>query len=359
MIEVRVAGKKYSDWIESELSRSIDNASGQGSFKISKFVPDIDSGQLIEIFVDGEAHLTGYVDDNDNDCGEESLTQTFSVRDKIADFLDSSLPDSVKKLKAGTDAVTLLKKVLKALNMDIGVTNNAGTIKAFSSNEIIAGESGVSAFNFVSDHLRKRSLFLNSDGKGNAVLYKLVSDITPTFSFENIIDGNNNVITAKKKTDYSNRYRFYVCKSQASSGSDYGDSGTVNRIGKAEDKEIRNTRYLEFVAEESMTTAECKARAEEEANIRRARSLEYTVTVAGHSQDGRVFNIGYGARVYDEVNRISGVLLIRSVRLKSSADGDTTEINMTYPDAYSVEANMTQKAQKRIDLNKKPKGGLL
>jgi prophage tail gpP-like protein len=361
MIELRKNGQKYSDWIEAEVSESIDNASSQGSFLTAKMIPDISTGDLVEIFVDGVSKLKGYIDDADLTSDAEELTQNFTARDKVADLLDSSLPDEAKKFKVGMTAENLVKRVVEALKMDSKIINNAGVIKPFATAERIVGESGASAFSFITDYLRKRSIFLNSDGAGNIVLYKLTSDIVAEFSFEKIINGNVNILRSSKRTNWSERYRYYVCKSQASSDSDFGDKGTVSRVGKAEDKEVRNTRYFEFVAEESMTNAECKERAEEEANIRRARSVEYTITVPEHSQNGVVFARGKGARVYDEAVGISGVLLIRSVKFRTSADqGNTTEIVMTYPDAYSVEANINQKAQKKIDFNKQPKsGGLL
>lgn len=354
MIEVRANGKKYSDWTEAEVSKDIDNASGSGSFKTSRKIPDLYAGDKIQILVDKEARLTGYIDVVDDSNDENDISQSFTVRDIVADLVDSSLPDEAKKFKSGTTPSNIVETVLKALKIDCDVINDAGGIKPFSRQEKVVAESGANAFEFITNYLRKRSLFLNSDGNGNVILYKLTNLISAEFNFENKLNGNTNIISSSKTVDYSERFRYYVCKSQSSDGS------SVNRIGKAEDTEIRSSRYYEFESEETMSSKECKTRAEEEANIRRARSTNYSVSFPAHSQNGKVFDIAKGARVNDEGVGIAGVLLIKSVKFTESEQEEKTEISLTYPDAYSVEANLKQKEQKRIDFKKKPKSaGLL
>ena len=353
MIELRVNGERYTDFVDLSLKRSIDNASGQLDFGVSKRFLDIGAGDLIQAVVDNEKKLTGYIDSVDCDTGETELMQTFTARDKIADLIDSSLPDEVKTFQSGMNAVLMLENVIKSLKMSQTIINNAGTIKPFKWIERIAGEAGMGAFELVSGYLRKRGIFINSDGAGNIVLYKLSGDLRSSYSFENLRTGKTNIIDSIGKMNLAERYGTYVCKSQASVENNNGESSNFNRTGKAVDPEVRETRYHEFVSEESMSTDECKQRAEEEANIRRARSFEYVVNVAGHSQDGIVYDIGKGARVNDESAGVKGVLLVRAVELKTSKDvGDVTEITMTYPDAYSLEASISQKAQKKIDINR-------
>ena len=357
MIEIKTIDKKHTKFVESSLGRSLDNISGQLTFSMSqKNIENIEIGVgvPIDVFIDGQQKFMGWVEFLEKTEEGTSTEQTFNARDIVSDFIDSSLPDSVKVFKTGMDAKILIERVLSALKIkDVGVINRAGNIEPFSWMERVSAESGADAFGFVSDYLRKRGLFMNTDGMGNIVLFRITRNMPSEFSFENVIGGKNNVLTAGGKIDWSGRYNTYVCKSQVTVENSEQEEISFNRKGIAVDSEIRESRYFEFVGEESMTSEECKQRAEEEANIRRARSLEYVVEVSGHSQNGKVFDIGKVARVNDEENGVKGDFLIRAVTYRSSAsEGDTTEIVMTYSDAYSLEAEITQRAMRKSDVGR-------
>ena len=351
MIELKVNGKSYTKFVDLELSRDIDNACGSLTFSTSKKKIDVKANDVIQAVVDGVTMFTGRIDSPQTSEDEGDISQYFTARDYLADLVDSSLPDSCKRFKTGTSLLTLINEVISALNMTLTVQNLAGTILPFDKTEKVAGEAGVNAFEFITSYARKRQVFINSNGQGNVKLYKLNGILGSNFNFENS-GAKKNILSGSGQLDFSDRYHTYVCKSQINFKTASGDAGDYNRMGKAVDDEIRNSRYYEFTSEQSMTQEECQNRAEEEANIRRARSFSYTVTASGHSQDGTVFDIAKGARINDEVADIKGVLMIKSFSMRvSESDGETTEMVMTYPDAYSVEASIAQKSQKRLDIN--------
>jgi len=351
MIELKVNGKSYTKFVDLELSRDIDNACGSLSFSVSKKKIDVKANDIISAVVDGTTMFTGRIDNADSGTGSEDLTQSFTARDYLADLVDSSLPDSCKRFKTGTSLLTLINEVVKALNMTLTVQNLAGTVLPFDKTEKIAGEAGANAFEFISSYARKRQVFINSNGQGNIKLYKLNGLLGANFNFENS-GVKKNILNSNGQMNLTDRYHTYACKSQINFKNASGDSGDYNRVGIATDDEIRNSRYYEFISEQSMTQEECEARAKEEANVRRARSFSYTATAEGHSQDGTVFDIAKGARINDEKNDVKGVLMIKSFSMRvSENDGETTEMVMTYPDAYSVEASIAQKEQKRLDIN--------
>jgi len=351
MIELKVNGKSYTKFVDLELSRDIDNACGSLTFSTSKKKVDIKANDIIQAVVDGTTMFTGRIDGVSNSIGDADLAQSFTARDYLADLVDSSLPDSCKRFKTGTSLLTLINEVVKALNMTLTVQNLAGTITPFSSIEKVAGEAGQNAFEFITSYARKRQVFINSNGQGNIKLYKLNGLLGANFDFENS-GAKKNILSANGQINLADRYYSYACKSQINFKNASGDSGDYNRVGRATDTDVRNSRYYEFTSEQSMTQEECKKRAEEEANIRRARSFSYNVTASGHSQNGTVFDIAKGARINDEILDVKGVLMIKSFSMKvSESDGETTEMTLTYPDAYSVEASIAQKSQKRLDIN--------
>lgn len=346
MIELSFAGKKYRKWLSASISRSIDNASGDFNLTTAEVVAKV--GDEVEIIVDGTNYLRGWVDSIGGNNSVDGIVFDIFGRDRIADLIDSSLPDKVKNFKSGSTLENIIRKILDALNLkNVEIINLAGTIKPFTSIEVVAGEAGANAFAFIAGYARKRGVFINSDNNGNIVLFRVSGDIKAEFELK-----TGEIISSTIEINNSERFNSYAVKSQAQSTSDWGSStSSVFRIGRASDNDIRNTRYSELVAEESMSNAECRARADEEANIRRARSLNYNVIVSGHSQNGKIYQVGAGAKVNDKDLGVYGIFLIKSVAFLEDESGATTEIALTFPDAYSLEAEITMKSQKKIDLN--------
>jgi len=346
MIELRINNEKYNRWISASISRSIDNASGDFSLTTAEVVARV--GDSVDILVDGKNYIKGFVDSIGATNGIDGKTFDIFGRDRIADLIDSSLPDGVKNFKSGSTIENIIRKILDALDMkDVEIINQAGTIKPFSSMEIVAGGAGANAFDLISNYARKRGVFLNSDGNGNLILFKISGDVFQEFNFN-----RENILESQLEINHSERFNRYVVKSQAQSTSDWGSStSSVFRRGNAGDKNIRAQRYMEIVAEESMSNAECLTRANEESNIRRARSLSYTLKVPGFAQNGKIYEVGKGARVNDAELGVFGSFLIKSIGFSEDENGKTTDLVLTYPDAYSLEAEITMKSMKRIDLN--------
>ena len=346
MIELKIQKQKYKRWLSARISRSIDNASGEFSLSTAEIVAKV--GDEIQIIIDGMNYINGFVESIRADNSVDGKTFEISGRDRVGDLVDSSLPDGVKNFKSGSTLENIIRKILDSLNMkEIKIINKAGAIKPFSSMEIVAGESGANAFEMIAGYSRKRGIFINSDGDGNIILFQISGDVFPDFTFD-----NGEILSSSLEINHAERFNKYVVKSQAQSTSDWSSNkATFFRKAESIDSEIRSSRYMEMVAEESMNNEECKTRANEDANIRRARSINYNLVVAEHSQKGKVFEIGKGIRVNDLELGVSGTFLIQSLEFLEDETGRTTSLNLTYPDAYSLEAQISMKSQKRIDLN--------
>lgn len=348
MIEVKVGTEKFKKWTDASVKRDIDNASC--SFGLSSDEYRFKAGDEIKILVDGALWVEGFVDSVTGDSSYSGISYSYSGRDKVMDLLDSSLPDGVKNFKAGMDLVLIINKILKSIGLSVPVKNQAGSIKPFDYIELIAGDAGSSAFDLIQGYARKRGVMINSDGHG-IKLFRINSGIVPVFNFTTKKGTEGTMLSSNMEIDISERFQKYVCKSQAQLEDEFSEA-TVFRKGDSEDKSIRNSRYYEFVAEESMTTKECRQRAIEEMNIRKARSLKYTIEVPGHSQNKMIYDIGYGARIDDEILGVSGTFLIKSVEFKESLSGETTSLVLTYPDAYAIDSSIIQKAEKKADISR-------
>lgn len=343
MIEIAVNGEKFSDWISADMNADLDYLCRSFSFVTAEDIAAVKANTEFDILVDGEQFAKVYADRVDKNA--ESNELIIDCRDIVSDIVDSSLPDDAKNSPAGGNLVELVNKVTTSLGLCVDVINEAGSIKPFSEFERTAAEAGANAYAQIEQYARKRGVYYRA-GYGSLIIYRLSDVVSTDYSF---IAGDN-IVDVSVSLDFSGRYREYVVKSQANAERGYGDK-EVYRVGRAQDDEVRGGRYLEMVASETMSAAECKERAREEANIRRARSLEVRVDVVGHSQDGKIYEAGKLASVKTGIGA-EGVFLIKSVRMSDGDGGPKTTLTMTYPDAYTIEAEMSAKQAKRSDISR-------
>ena len=343
MITIRINNERFTDFNKASVTVGMDSVCRGFSFSTDKNVK-ISSGSKIEVFIDRKQYIDGFIDTNPKSDGGAGFSIDVNGRDKTCDLVDSCVPDEIKTMKTGINIVTMTSEVIRALRLDIKVIDNVGA-KAFSKVEVEAVENGAKAFDLLVSYAKKRAIYFRS-GTNSIILYR-IENITKEFEF---IKGKN-VVDSSAEMNLSERFYKYVVKSQLQSGSGYG-GGEEYQHGVAYDNDIRKSRFLEIVAEENMTSEECKTRAEAIANLRRALSFSYSVGVEGHSQDGKVYDIGMGARVVDKKLDVNGLLLITSVSFSTSKDGgDKTSLGLSYPDAFGAKAVMDAKIEKNIDIS--------
>ena len=146
--------------------------------------------------------------------------------------------------------------------------------------------------------------------------------------------------------DDSQRFNKYVVYSNSSLASEDSDVNDLNNIGTAIDDEIRSSRVFEIIAEKPMTADECTKAAQEQANIRRARSFSYSVEVAGFSANGELWEPGKLVTVKDELRGVTGLFSTNTVTWSSSDSGEMVSIEITLPDKTSVESNSSSITKK-------------
>jgi prophage tail gpP-like protein len=223
----------------------------------------------------------------------------------------------------------------------------------FTEDELESAGSAEKCMEYLVNFARKRQVYLVPDGSGNLLIFRPDTSNKASEPLINRIGSStNNVKKSFVTRSQQNRFRKILCRSQDNFGVDpFADSdgeGT-DRNDKAEDGQIRATRYLEIQAEETMTKDECGERAAEEVNIRRAMGQPYTATVAGHSQpDGTVWDFGQFVSVCDELAGVKGERLIKSVEWsEDTRQGSRTRMVCVQSDAYQVVAEPTAATKRK------------
>lgn len=329
--------------MNASVQKSMDTLSGKFRFKTDKIM-NINSGDTVNIIIDNDVMVKDGIVDNSEITSDRTSgrIQNISGRDITADLIDSTVPDELKKMKPGISLENMTKRLIEYIELDVPVNNTVSGLREFKKDELVVAETGTKMFEFISEYARKRGVYFKTE-KGEIIIYRIEDIENPKFEF---LLGRN-VISSSIKESNDDRYNKYICKSQSSAKSDYSE-GSVSRVGIATDEDIRKSRILEMTAEENMNSDECKQRAEEEANIRRARSFEYTLVVPEHGQNGKVYNVGEMAKIKDREKNVNGIFLIKNITFSlSKRDGNKSRIVLTDPDAYSLKAQMTKAEKKR------------
>lgn len=367
-VSVVANGIEYEGFKSYNISRSVENLSGvfklEASLEGFNGLPFTNADE-IKIAVGGVTVLTGYIEIVGVDYSATGHTIRIEGRDKTADIIDSTVGEKIEFV-----APVTLSKVIQSVIDEIGasgvsVINNAGTVAPFVKGELVTGQIDEKIFDFLEKYTRKRQVLMTTDGQGNVVLAQAGSTRASVALLNIVGNGEqNNILSSNVSYDLSQRYNKYQVISQgnpsAVSGADSGfNIGTslaladlgqqsnyddiISRKGEAIDPDIRSSRVLHIVAESSTDKGTLPQRAAWEANIRRARSLNYSATVQGHTQgdSGRPWEPNTLVQVKDEFALMSANLLIKQVTYYLSVDqGTTTTIECVHPDAYLPEPTL-------------------
>ena len=353
-LTIKVNGENLENFQTAKVSKSIENLCGAFSFtstakKDSSF--PIKVGDLVQISADDITVLTGYVETLRVNYNDNSHSINVTGRDLLCDLIDSSV-GKTKEFKGNVSFLNIARKILD----DIGLTNiqiidESGGIDSFKDTELTSANVGDGAFEFLEKFARKRQILLTTNGQGNLVLTRAGNSKSETTLYHEVGGQANNIKSANLEITTSNRYNKYSIQSQLNPTNltdSFNSQDISNQSGSASDSLIRNTRFFEMNAEESSDSQTLNERASWESNIRRARSLNYSAKVQGHSFAEEIWRNNTQIRVKDDFCNINAILLIKSLEYTYDINsGSETALTMTYKDAYTLQAEQDQRESAR------------
>jgi prophage tail gpP-like protein len=229
----------------------------------------------------------------------------------------------------------------------------------FKEDDIIGSEVGESISDFINKYAAKRQVFVNADGKGNIVIDRGATELLPTkLIYRKLSPGSiksaintreNNMLSVSLDRSYEDRFNKYVVLTQKNpnalleTGSAVSASEVVEQKGSATDSTMRTSRTF-VILDDSDSKETADKRAIWEANIRRARSLDYSCDVQGYkisSDSDVIWSPNKLVIVEDEINSISSQMLIKSVTYSFNENGSITTLNLGYPDSFTLQAEQT------------------
>lgn len=345
--EIRVNGRRFTDWENSSVNRSIDVNAGEFQFTSTSKIPSeypIKTGDAVQIYINGTPKITGFADSTiGRGTKQEGQFITISGRDNTSDLVDSSMPDSVKALEGPITLQKLCQTVIDALGASItAVVSGNFTIDEFSDEVEFVADSGRGCMEFLVAFARKRQVYLVPSGDGNLLIFRPGATVSTTAILNEKNNVKNNVLTWNVSLSHQERFNRYVVRSQDNFGfdnfADYSNGFGVDRTGFAVDNEIRTSRFLEIQAPETQNDEETSQTSIELANLRTANSQEYTCKLSGVKQnDGTVWDFGQLVSIRDDFADIRGTFLIKAIDYDIDLKtGSTVMLTCVPPEAYQV-----------------------
>lgn len=387
MFSIFVGGKKFEFFKSLKFNRDIENNVGSFSFVTDDRSPNAEgvfANDDVIIKYKDKVLMTGWVDKMIMTGGLDGRIVTVSGRDKIADLVDSSIPDSVKVFKGDVSLATVVQATIGALNMPFRVVDQVGVLPVKNQKVADAGER---AMGFLAKLAARHQVWLVADENSNLQIMR-AGDQSGDLRLFYLPSGNdkNNILSAEYAIDMSNVFKTVRVVGQT--GASYGEveydkkkatagdnvytaptaaTKATKRVrlsdgtsiqGEATDSYARPSRYLEIKGSEVMTAADCAKRARDEVNSRRARAFVYKCKINFlESENGRILRIGDVIQLSDKVRNVSGKLIIAAFDVSFDIVGGTqVDLRLAPPEAYQIVDPQPDKIEyAKVPRVKKPK----
>ena len=367
MITVIANNTKYTNFKSISLDMSLEKASRRFSLTAPSSSLDnlpIKTGDQIKILVDGEQRFFGYVERSSRSQTQGNDIFHLSGRSVTADMIDSRVDHRVqfsgrKSLRTVADTLFryLMSQPLPQDDIEAdpppGFVSRADPLEFrvvvdediddYLDDDLMEAEIGETYFEVLERFSKKRQVLLTTNGYGDLVFTRGRGGLATPFKIRNLRTNRSNNFLKEMEVVYdaSHRYNTYDANSQPSKGairkiSDITPDGLIIGDGRAIDDEIRISRKMFFIAESPSNAYECQNRATWEAIVARSRSVRYSVTLAGHSFKGNVWDSNISVDVLDEYANIEAKMLVNSVSFSETIDGgESTSLTCLPPNAFT------------------------
>jgi prophage tail gpP-like protein len=344
-IFLEINGIRYEGWTSVNVSKSIENLSGQFSFESSVREVFLNNERFIEnpikaqdearIFIDDNVIITGTVEALNISYSKDNHGISVSGRDKTGDLIDSS---AIQKTYNINSFPVLIRTVLTDNGYtDIDVSNDVLGLKSLGSNEKIKTESGDTVFSFLDRYAKKLQVILSTDSDGNIIITREGSTDAGGALVSTKNNSNNNILSANLSIDTKQRYRFVEVYSQADNNS-YGVNA-VSQKGTAEDDIIRAPRRIRINSTNTTTSDFLNDLAQWNVNVKRAKGQRYNARVVGYYADVEsktLWQPNTIVEVKDDKCNLDGTFLIQGVSYIKSGSGSYTDLSIVNQGAFSL-----------------------
>ena len=334
MIEVFANGRKFSNWTEARVSRSLDQIAA--TFSLTLVARSSDGGRVrlfpgdsVSVAVDGVRVINGYIDDLKASFSAGSHAVSVSGSEKTSDIADCSIESPLEwKDKTMSEIVDSIcknfgLKFSNSMNVDVGKT-----FPRFSV------EPGAKALDTIAKLCKERGILPCSDGLGGIFLLKPESCARGP-----ALRQGENLVSVSVGLSLVDRFSKY---------SVYG-TGRKKVVGEASDSDVTRVRPMVIVDSNAIEKEQVQARADWESKVRKAKSMKFSASVKGWSHSGGLWAPGVVCSLFapEALVETPVDLLVSSVEYSWSSSGSMANLTLVSPDVYAPQPEMKKKKAKK------------
>ncbi len=333
-VRLVVGGREREDWTAYSLDADLTIPADEFNLTLGTYRPgffaEIAGGDPVEVYVNNELVLTGFLDDKAPVLAKRERSLTVKGRDKAGILVDCC-PDPCTWQNVSLAHVA--EAVCSPLGIKIKV--QSATLKPYKEVQVKPGQR---CWDLLAEYAAKHKLGLWMDVDGTLMIGK--PEPSAHFRFYHSTDPRQtlktNVLRQDVTESVAGRYSRVIVLAQAQGDQWFHSSPAAHIRAEAEDPEMPSDPPRTLVVTESDVSSEEEAKALAEAKINegRRRGLTATVLVAGHTQDGRVFKPGDTATVESDDIAFRQDMMIVGRTLILDRDGPKTELRLIKEDTW-------------------------
>ena len=328
---LRVGGQRFYGWKSFSVTRTMESIVNRFDVRAADIEADrrmlaITDGDPVELFLDDDLLLTGYLQDILPDYDDKKHERLFLGDSRTVDLVDSTTAGQQFR---DQDLLQVATALAKPYGIAVSATVPVG--EKFSYLNI---DTGQNVWEFLEYAGRMRGLRFIATDTGDMV----IDEVGSTVSATTLLLGGN-VLRAKPRFSHRDRHSDYtVVSDQPQTESLMGtDSAFVK--GSARDPRVRRYRPVHILSEFAGDIAQCNAQALWQSKLAYARSQSVVYTVKGWRDDsGNVWTPNTLVPVRDKYAPLNERMLIVEVTTSLSAAGRLTELLLMKPDALKQTA---------------------
>lgn len=333
-VRLVVGGQQYGGWKKITIRRGIEQIAGTFELEVTErwagqdVARPILPGAECKVTIDGQAVITGYVDEAQLRYTSGEHTVSVSGRDRTGDLVDCSAPPTQFVSRTLVEVATALAKPF-----GIPVKSEVAAGGTFRS---LKGEDGQTVHELLEQAAKIRAVLLLSDGLGGLVITRAGTGRVNTA----LVLGQN-VKEASATFSHRDRYRDYTVKGQIAGGGLFGvqdpDASVRSQvIGRAHDAQVTRHRPLTVLADDQVDGKGARDRAQWERNVRAGRAARATYLVNGWRHAGGLWAPNRMVPVRDIYLGLNKDMLITGVAMMLDDDGVRTELTLGFREAWDL-----------------------
>jgi len=298
----------------------------------------------VEVRIDSDLVLTGFIDSVEFSIDSKSHTATIKGRDRTCDLVDSGIPFPHPHAPKGSSVLSFFQRIISPFP---SVKMKAEVSASHSTQILLVGE-GESPAEVIIRLCKDRGWLPVTNEKGEL----LITEPLSVRATDGLVYGKN-ILSAHATYDYKNRFSKYILTGQrAGANMELAENfgGTLAVSSSAMDPGVKRNRPLVIHADSAATPGTLKKRAQVEALFRAGNSQVIEVRVAGWRQrSGALWKPNLLVTCKIPPLYVEQDLLIGEVHYLLSETGTVTRMTLKRPDAFHFSnANANPKVQKKM-----------